>query len=797
MPSEPPLSPTPTPLTSTHCSATPSCSRRRRRRASELASALTLRDASDGRLVWLPSLWSQRRIVLVFLRHIGCRFCKEQIAGLNTIAQDLEEAGIALAYVSLGSPSQARQMVTKTGLRGSLYVDDSTGGTTADLAALVKGREAVDVDDEPPAPPPLTNLDDVADHGSDPSFMKERQQHHCRGASDTTRAETAHKGTALQHRGGARAYAIFSLLRGSGVVQHAKTMELGKALLGKGFEDEPQDDVGRWPGDIFQVGGVFVLGPGNRCEYSYRSQYAGDHPDPQTILAAATGRTANGVEFLYPTARRWAALLRVHEFMDTPVVKWPWPSTAMMSICFAVVGSLAVVLRVVSRFHESGHGLGNTTVVGSEPPPRYTMLSSTAATSSVQPSALYNASTWAAMGRTLAFTEWILVQSLSIVATVDSRLLIVSLVLGTLALAMLLEWMLTDGTRLAHDRIPRLVTPATIDQAALDNGLVECDCGGGLGDIPLLGLQDIAKAAHTPRPLSTPVSPVRSRSGSPLPVRQQSVSPELDICFHADDVVSALAAASSVSPLENVNSVNGLRSDSGTSVSTGGIDPVDYQDMLCYVRYFLARPHPSVGRPGPVCPFVPMSLKRNSIYFAVVRDTHVPMTTHGIQRVAEHFLNQFDQLSPTTGRARQYKAVVMIFPDVSEADCPRLIDAVQLKLKPQFVARGLMIGEFHRFNNTPGLRNPNFYPLRTPIPCLAIRHMVPSDIAFLNIANVSLRRQFLTSFLDVFDGTTKDTDQEAVKQAKAMLSACNDEVASTAGGTGGWKTSIRLPRFGW
>ena len=34
-------------------------------------------------------------------------------------------------------------------------------------------------------------------------------------------------------------------------------------------------------------------------------------------------------------------------------------------------------------------------------------------------------------------------------------------------------------------------------------------------------------------------------------------------------------------------------------------------------------------------------------------------------------------------------------------------------------------------NNNSGLRNPNFYPLRTPYPCLAIRHMVSTDIAFM------------------------------------------------------------------
>ena len=60
-----------------------------------------------------------------------------------------------------------------------------------------------------------------------------------------------------------------------------------------------------------------------------------------------------------------------------------------------------------------------------------------------------------------------------------------------------------------------------------------------------------------------------------------------------------------------------------------------------------------------------------------------------------------------------------------------LIDEVQQELKGKFIEKGLMIGEFHKANNSSGLRNPNFYPLRTPYPCLAIRYMVASDIAFM------------------------------------------------------------------
>ena len=67
---------------------------------------------------------------------------------------------------------------------------------------------------------------------------------------------------------------------------------------------------------------------------------------------------------------------------------------------------------------------------------------------------------------------------------------------------------------------------------------------------------------------------------------------------------------------------------------------------------------------------------------------------------------------------------------------------------------GLMLGEFHMRNNQPGLRNDDFFPLRTPIPCLAVRHMVPTDLAFLNVERyeLTLRIKFLTSFLAVFGG---------------------------------------------
>ena len=78
-----------------------------------------------------------------------------------------------------------------------------------------------------------------------------------------------------------------------------------------------------------------------------------------------------------------------------------------------------------------------------------------------------------------------------------------------------------------------------------------------------------------------------------------------------------------------------------------------------------------------------------------------------------------------------FRALVMLFPGVAAPRAHRVVDAAQRVLKPEFVSRGLMIGEFHAGNNTHGLHSDSFFPLRCPVPALAVRSMVRSDIVFM------------------------------------------------------------------
>ena len=171
--------------------------------------------------------------------------------------------------------------------------------------------------------------------------------------------------------------------------------------------------------------------------------------------------------------------------------------------------------------------------------------------------------------------------------------------------------------------------------------------------------------------------------------------------------------------------------------------------VLEWVRGFLARPHPQLGRTGSVCPFVPIALWLDTIWMAEVAET--APSFERLSAIITDYRNVFLETEPTIGPEALNKAFLVVFPSLKAngADGAAVVDKVQVSLKRYFVEMGLMLGEFHAANESPGLRNPDFRPLRSPIPMLAIRHMVESDLPFLirETYPPKERSSFLRSYL--------------------------------------------------
>jgi hypothetical protein len=183
-----------------------------------------------------------------------------------------------------------------------------------------------------------------------------------------------------------------------------------------------------------------------------------------------------------------------------------------------------------------------------------------------------------------------------------------------------------------------------------------------------------------------------------------------------------------------------------------------------WMRRFLARPHRDLGRSGPVCPFVPGAIVQDTIWLA---DCSLGRGDRdAIIEIIGLFRDLFLQLEPKSGEQAQWKAMVIVFPNVPVEDAD-VIDHVQSELKARFVDAGLMIGEFHERNESPGLRNENFRPLRSPIPALAIRHMVETDLPFLQRALYAppLRAEFIRSYLRRLGGTISRNNFDAALDA--------------------------------
>jgi hypothetical protein len=144
-----------------------------------------------------------------------------------------------------------------------------------------------------------------------------------------------------------------------------------------------------------------------------------------------------------------------------------------------------------------------------------------------------------------------------------------------------------------------------------------------------------------------------------------------------------------------------------------------------WIEEYACRPHPQIGREGPVCPFLPKVLEAGGLRVEVDEslDGSDPAAMEARMRAA---VPAFEAMP----LAPWEKALVVLFPKLVGSDVA-VVDRVQAALKPECVRRGLMIGQFHPLSTEPGARNPAFPANRAPIAAIALRHMSYHDIVFL------------------------------------------------------------------
>jgi len=180
--------------------------------------------------------------------------------------------------------------------------------------------------------------------------------------------------------------------------------------------------------------------------------------------------------------------------------------------------------------------------------------------------------------------------------------------------------------------------------------------------------------------------------------------------------------------------------------------------LLGWLEWFLCRPHPNLGRDGPICPYVRTALDKRLLWLTI-RDNE-SYSKVAISDIVLKYREWFLELEPVKGDDAVFKTILLVFPKVIEEKTVSILEDVQTTLKPSFLEKGLMIGRFHPQSNDEGARNPAFTPW-CPIPLLAIRTMTRYDLPFLS------RESHLEKYIEWFGGT-------AISRSTTVRSADQD-----------------------
>jgi hypothetical protein len=169
--------------------------------------------------------------------------------------------------------------------------------------------------------------------------------------------------------------------------------------------------------------------------------------------------------------------------------------------------------------------------------------------------------------------------------------------------------------------------------------------------------------------------------------------------------------------------------DASRTKELGESDRNALRAVADWTKTFVARPHKDLGRPGPVCPFVPVALEHNTLWLAAERSAG--RSAPDVIQLIESYKRLLLSARPVDGDDANYKSIVVVFPDLPAAQATDFFGGVLQQIGvPSYVDDGLVMGPFYEGNDGTAIYNPNFRPFTSPVPFLLMRRALISDWKF-------------------------------------------------------------------
>jgi hypothetical protein len=174
-----------------------------------------------------------------------------------------------------------------------------------------------------------------------------------------------------------------------------------------------------------------------------------------------------------------------------------------------------------------------------------------------------------------------------------------------------------------------------------------------------------------------------------------------------------------------------LLQDLDGSETTGHLSDRDRDALRAvadWIKDFVVKPHADLGRPGTVCPYVPVSLERQTLWFAPehIGDDDVS----GVVEVMNGYKRRLLDAAPERDDS-SYDVIVVVFTDLPAERARGLFDDVMQQLAlPSYAEDGILFGPYYDGNQATAIYNKGFRPFQSPVPFLFVRHGVVGDWKF-------------------------------------------------------------------
>jgi uncharacterized protein DUF6875 len=169
--------------------------------------------------------------------------------------------------------------------------------------------------------------------------------------------------------------------------------------------------------------------------------------------------------------------------------------------------------------------------------------------------------------------------------------------------------------------------------------------------------------------------------------------------------------------------------DNGRTSELADSDLEALQAVAEWINTYVTKPHKDlVGHGGSVCPFLPGSVERKTLWLASeqIADRDTPEVVELMSAYKRLLLDT----RPTEGDVN-YNVIIVAFSDLP-ADRAQLVfdDVLDQLAVPSYVEDGILFGPYYKGNKTTAIYNSGFLPFESPVPFLFVRHGVTSDWKF-------------------------------------------------------------------